>query len=485
MNDHSNRKFGDERAHPKPDARSAGAEFADSSEFIEQQQRVIESQLRLLDLSPDMMVIANLEGYFTYVNPACEKILGFTPAELTAQPYLTFVHPDDVASTVAVAQELSQGVELVGFENRYRTKAGDYRWLSWNVTTFPEHNQFYANTRDVTEKKQAEAEKEQLLQREQEARQEAERANQIKDDFLAVVSHELRSPLNPILGWSQLLQRKALSPEKTEVALATIESNAKLQVQLIDDLLDIARILRRKMSLEAVPVDLNQVIPAAVETVRLAAEAKSIQLQTAVSDELSVVIGDARRLQQVIWNLLSNAVKFTPNGGQVTVSAETVDGTHARIQVTDTGRGISSDFLPHIFEHFQQENNATTRQFGGLGLGLAIVQQLVEMHDGTISVQSPGVGQGATFTVKLPLVATPFSELPQDVLPVIESVDLSGLHILIVDDEPDSRAITEYILEDTKAVVTVATSGADALDKFQQLAPDVLVTDIDPWPRYV
>ncbi len=444
--------------------------------IVGQQQLVIDDQLSLLNLSPDILVIANKEGYFTYANPACEKLLGFSPAELTAQPYLNFVHPDDVASTVAVAQDLSQGIELVGFENRYLTKAGSYRWFSWNVTTLPARNQFYAIGRDITDRKQADAKKEQLLLREQNAREEAERANRIKDDFLAVVSHELRSPLSPILGWSQLLQTSAFTPEKTQMALATIEANAKLQVQLIDDLLDVSRILRKKMSLEAAPVALNQIIAAATETVRLTAEAKSMQIRTVVPDDMLTVMGDAGRLQQILLNLLANAIKFTPEAGQVTVTLAVIEQTYAQIQVIDTGKGIAADFLPHIFEHFRQGDESTTRRSGGLGLGLAIAQQLVEMHSGTLSVQSPGEGRGATFTVKIPLAT--FDESPTGAPPASPGGDLSGVHVLIVDDETDSREITTCVLEQANATVTIAWSGAEALTVLQQLSPDVLISDI-------
>jgi signal transduction histidine kinase len=235
------------------------------------------------------------------------------------------------------------------------------------------------------------------------AREEAEAANRTKDEFLAVLSHELRTPLNPILGWSNLLRNGRLDAEKTAFALETIERNARLQTQLIEDLLDVTRIMQGKLALKMTPVNLVSIIEAAIETVRLAAETKAIQVQTDLDSAIGPVLGDATRLQQVVWNLLSNAVKFTAEGGQITVRLSQI-GSHAQIEVIDSGKGIHPNFLPHVFEYFRQEDGTTTRKFGGLGLGLAIVKHLVELHGGTVHADSPGEGQGATFTVRLPLL---------------------------------------------------------------------------------
>ncbi|MBV8883514.1 MAG: HAMP domain-containing histidine kinase, partial [Chroococcidiopsidaceae cyanobacterium CP_BM_RX_35] len=250
---------------------------------------------------------------------------------------------------------------------------------------------------DLTERKAAEAEREQLLQQEQAARVAAEQANRVKDEFLAVLSHELRSPLNPILGWTRLMRNGKLDPARQIEALAIIERNAKLQSQLIEDLLDISRILQGKLTLTAAPVSLAFVISAAVKTVSLAADAKQIQITLDLDSEVAPISGDAARLQQVVWNLLTNAVKFTTNGGQVTVELRRVGAEGsllcnqmAQIRVIDTGKGISPQFLPYMFEYFRQEDGSTTRRFGGLGLGLAIVRQIVELHGGTIKAQSEG-----------------------------------------------------------------------------------------------
>jgi PAS domain S-box-containing protein len=315
-----------------------------------------------------------------------------------------------------------------------------------------------------------------LYQTAQQEREKAEAANRIKDEFLAILSHELRSPLNPILGWTKLLQTRTLDEATRQRALETIERNAKLQTQLIEDLLDVSRILRGKIVLNVCPVNLVTTIEAALETVRLAAETKNIQIQKNFAPDVGLVSGDSARLQQIIWNLLSNAVKFTPSGGQVEVRLERVN-SYAQIRVQDTGRGISPEFLPHVFDYFRQEDGKTTRRFGGLGLGLAIVRHLTELHGGTIQAESPGEELGATFTVCLPLMV--------EGLPPLEtrsftnaSADLSQLQVLVVDDEADMRELVLIILEQQGAQVSVAASAAEALTLLDRLQPDILLSDI-------
>lgn len=319
------------------------------------------------------------------------------------------------------------------------------------------------------------SERQLLLQREQAARAEAERANRIKDEFLAILSHELRSPLNPILGWAKLLQTRQFDPAKTAEALATIERNAKLQTQLIDDLLDIAKILRGKLSMNTTSVDLVPVIEAAIDTVRAAAVAKDILLHP-VLPQMVRVSGDAIRLQQIIWNLLSNAIKFTPIGGRVEIHLER-EGNQAKITIRDTGKGISLDFLPHIFESFRQEDASTTRKYGGLGLGLAIVRHLVEAHGGTISADSPGEGQGATFIVQFPL-RDPQSEQPTSESASVNALDLTGMRILAVDDELDARELLMALLTQYGAEVLVVASAAEVLANLESFQPNLLINDI-------
>ncbi|AFZ24593.1 PAS domain S-box [Cylindrospermum stagnale PCC 7417] len=304
----------------------------------------------------------------------------------------------------------------------------------------------------------------------------SQQANRVKDEFLAVLSHELRSPLSPILGWSQLLQTHSLDAAKTHQALTVIERNAKLQAELIDDLLDVSKILQGKLSLNICQVDLTSMIQGAIETVRLAAVAKSIQIQTMFKPNVGKVSGDPSRLQQVIWNLLSNAVKFTDVGGLVNIQLERL-GSQAQITVSDTGKGISPDFLPYVFDYFRQADATTTRKFGGLGLGLAIVRHLVELHGGTVQAQSLGVGQGTTFTVLLPLIL-PLPETNQESQQSRQSLDLSGVKILVVDDDVDTREFIAFLLEQYGASVRVVASAREVLTALTQSRPDVLLSDI-------
>ncbi|MHC5745055.1 MAG: hybrid sensor histidine kinase/response regulator [Nostoc sp.] len=345
---------------------------------------------------------------------------------------------------------------------------------------------------DITERKQAEA----LLQEQndrlnqlmislQQKTEQAQQANRIKDEFLAVLSHELRSPLNPILGWARILQKSHQDAAKTQYALETIERNAKLQAQLIEDLLDVSRILQGKLSLNTVPVGLNFTIKAALETVRLAAEAKSIQIQTIFEPNVGPVLGDSGRLQQVVWNLLSNAIKFTSQGGRVEVRLETIKDevdTHSaeytQITVSDTGRGISGDFLPYVFDYFRQADGTTTRKFGGLGLGLAIVRHLVELHGGTIQAASPGEGQGAVFTVKFPLITASKLNKVNTADRDRSDLNLNGLQTLLVDDDKDSREFIAFVLEQYGAQVTEVDSAHDALNILMQTKFDLLISDI-------
>jgi PAS domain S-box-containing protein len=315
-----------------------------------------------------------------------------------------------------------------------------------------------------------------LYEAEQIAREAAESANRIKDEFLAVLSHELRSPLNPILGWTKLLRSKTFDAAATDRALETIERNAKLQTQLIEDLLDISRILRGKLHLNVSPIELTLIIEAALETVRLAAEAKSIQVKTRFDSDVGHVMGDSGRLQQIVWNLLSNAVKFTPVSGRVEIRLERV-GAQAQIRVSDTGKGIEPEFLPYVFDTFRQADYTTTRTFGGLGLGLAIVRHLVELHGGTVHAASAGEDEGSTFVVRLPLA--PIQPKLADSSELSSSVcNLSGVRILAVDDDADMRELLEFVLEQAGAIVTVVASAREALDVLEQTQPDLLVSDI-------
>lgn len=434
---------------------------------------------RILESSSDCIKLFTLNGQLLYMNPG-----GLCMMEMDdIRPYLNVdwasLWQEDMRETIEAAISTAKAGELTRFQGFCPTAKGTPKW--WDVVVTPILNpegqviQLLATSRDITDRKQSELERDRLLEQEQAARASAERANRIKDEFLAVLSHELRSPLNPILGWTKLMQSRKFDVTKTQEALATIERNAKLQTQLIDDLLDVAKILRGKLSMNATPVDLAFVIEQAIDTVRTAAVAKNITLH-AVLPQIGRVSGDAARLQQIVWNLLSNAIKFTPTQRQVDIRLERI-GNQAQIMVSDTGKGINPDFLPHIFESFRQEDASTTRKYGGLGLGLAIVRHLVEAHGGTIWADSPGEGQGATFAVQLPLLDTE----PEKVLPQAASVDelnLAGIRVMSVDDDPDARDLLASLLEQYGAEVLVVTSAAEVLANLASFRPDVLVSDI-------
>ncbi|MEH2352892.1 PAS domain-containing protein [Nostoc sp.] len=409
------------------------------------------------------------------------NLYGLDPStkEITYELWLSILHPDDrTSANETVSRTIQQQEEY--YEDDYRVLHPDgIRCLASKGQVFYDAAgnavRMVGNVQDITDRKQAEIERDRLLQLEQAARAEAERANRIKDEFLAVLSHELRSPLNPILGWTKLLQTRKFSEAKTAEALATIERNAKLQTQLIDDLLDVAKILRGKLSIDATPVNLASVIESAIDTVNTAALSKSIVLHS-VLPNIGQVCGDSNRLQQIVWNLLSNAIKFTPKGGRVETRLERVK-EQAQITVSDTGKGINSDFLPYIFESFRQEDVSITRKYGGLGLGLAIVRQLVEAHGGTIAADSPGEGLGATFTVQLPLLniepeINQIDELPQPAL------ELTGIRVLTVDDDPDARELLTVLLTEYGATVLTVASAAEVLANLESFQPDVLVSDI-------
>jgi PAS domain S-box-containing protein len=432
---------------------------------------------------PDFIYTFDLSGRFIDINKPLLDLWQKSFAEVIGKNFFELDYPVDLAVKLynqihKVIQTRQPLKDETPYTSAFGTRAYEYIW----VPVFDAEGavEMVAGlTRDITDRKQAEAEREKLLQQEQAAREAAETANRIKDEFLAVLSHELRSPLNPILGWSKLLQQNKLSPAKTASALASIERNALLQSQLIDDLLDISRILSGKLSLNQMSVDLNMVISAALETVRLAAEAKSLQIQTTFSPSQGRVMGDSGRLQQVIWNLLSNAVKFTPQGGQISVRL-TQTGSYAQILVTDTGKGINPEFLPYVFEHFRQEDGAITRKFGGLGLGLAIARQIVELHGGRIWVESRGEGQGASFTVELPLLhtANPVEEVADTTEARWDDLHLASVRVLVVDDERDSREFVAFVAEQAGAKVTAVGSAIEALQLLSTTPFDILLCDI-------
>ena len=419
---------------------------------------------------------------------------GLRPDEFggTREDFAKLIHPEDAERVGAQLQAaLNEGKP---YEVEFRTvrPTGEVRWLftTGQVTRDDSGRpvRMMGALIDTTDRKNAEAERERLLEAERVARAEAERASRMKDEFLATLSHELRTPLNAILGWSQLLASGSGGDEDVAEGLRTIERNARAQTQIIEDLLDMSRIISGKVRLDVQRIDLAPVIHGAVETVKPAAEAKGIRLQAVLDPLAGPVSGDPNRLQQVMWNLLNNAIKFTPKGGRVQVVLERVN-SHVEINVSDTGEGISPDFLPHVFDRFRQADASTTRRHGGLGLGLAIVKQLVELHGGSIRAASPGVGMGATFSVSLPLSVV--HPAPADALPRRHPVaaapgvvnpemclSLARVRVLVVDDEADARNLVRRLLENCDAIVTTAGSASEGMRVMQAERPDVLVSDI-------
>jgi signal transduction histidine kinase/ActR/RegA family two-component response regulator len=393
---------------------------------------------------------------------------------------------DRVAGIHITAPPESHGVlELADgrvFEGFSKTQVVDGRTVGrvWTFRDITEHRRAEEAARQAAE------ERRQLLESEQFARGEAERANSMKDEFLATVSHELRTPLNAILGWAHLLRTGSMTEAQVHQGIEVIERNARAQTQLIEDLLDMSRIISGKMRLDIQTVDPVAFVEAAIQTVRPAAEAKGIRLSTLLDPGAGPINGDPNRLQQVVWNLLSNAIKFTAREGRVQVVLERVN-SHIEIAVADTGVGIKPEFLPHVFDRFRQEKASRTRSATGLGLGLSIVKHLVELHGGSVHAISAGEGQGATFTVCLPLTVVQREGDPGRRLhprglsrtsPLFRPPDLSGIKVLVVDDQPDARDMIKRVLEDCDADVVTAGSAAEALRAVEEGRPDVLVSDI-------
>jgi PAS domain S-box-containing protein len=432
--------------------------------------------------SPLAVIEWNHEFRVTRWSLEAERMFGWRAEEVMGKhsSEWSFIVEDDTAAVTDVVTRLSAGTEQRNIShNRNYTKEGTLLHCEWYNSRLLDAAgrlvSVLSLVQNVSDRVRLLAERDRVLQLEQTARKEAERSNRIKDEFLAVLSHELRSPLNPILSWAQLLQRRQFSAAKTAEALATIERNAKLQTQLVDDLLDVAKIMRGKLTLNSVPLDLTSTLRAAIETVQVAATAKSITIYPVLSN-IGQVVGDSTRLQQVIWNLLTNAIKFTPPGGRIDICLEQVEH-QAQITVTDTGKGITPDFLPYIFEHFRQEDASITRKFGGLGLGLAIVRSLVEAHGGTITAASPGEGLGATFTVMLPLLnAESSGELESQL--ANDDLNLAGIRVLAIDDEPDTCELLTILLEAYGAESMVVTSASDVFTALQAFRPHVFISDI-------
>nr|WP_251960387.1 ATP-binding protein [Nostoc commune] len=440
----------------------------------------------LAEAIPQLVWTTNANGECDYFNQNWCEYTGLTLEQSLGSGWLAALHPDDVQRADKVWSDAVKDSTIYNNEYRFKRAADNsYRWQLARGLPLKDEQGFvvkwFGTCTDIHEQKQILEERAHLLELEQVARAKAETANRIKDEFLAVLSHELRTPLNAILGWSKLLQSRRLDPNKTSEALATIERNATLQVQLIEDLLDISRILQGKLTLNITKINLESTILFALQTMRLAAETKLIEVNTTFVPNMGQVMGDSTRLQQVVWNLLSNAIKFTPKGGKVKVRLEQADG-YAQIIVSDTGKGIRADFLPYVFDYFRQADSTSTRNFGGLGLGLAIVRNIIEMHGGIVQAESHGEGKGAIFTVSLPLLPDESLRLTDKqkdpVLLAYNSLPLAGIRVLVVDDDDDSRDFIAFVLEQDGAFVMAVSSALEALQTLAELKPDVLVSDI-------
>lgn len=426
-------------------------------------------------------VVAELPEWCAFTGQAPQEILG--------EGWLSGVHPEDEQR---VAGEWAEAVrEHVGFESVFRLlhHSGDWRHVQVRAVPVLQADrsvrEWVGTMVDVTPAQlarerleESERRYRQAAESEKVARQQAEQANRLKDEFLATVSHELRTPLTAMLGWVHMLRTAQLPPDKVDQALETVERNARAQAKIIDDLLDVSRILAGKLKIEVETVDLLGVVEQAIETATPAAAARNVHIQTAL-DSTVRVMGDPHRLGQVIWNLVSNAVKFTPPGGEVCVMLHR-RGDGAEIEVKDDGEGIDPDFLPYVFERFRQADGSTTRRQGGLGLGLSIVKHLVELHGGRVAAYSDGRGRGSTFSVSLPLAAVPGTVLGRDQSePLkVERPQLRGVHLLVVDDEADTRELLRAMLETCNARVSTAASADEALLLLQQEKPDLLISDI-------
>ncbi|WP_240359549.1 PAS domain-containing hybrid sensor histidine kinase/response regulator [Pyxidicoccus trucidator] len=475
----------------RPELRQVALVFKNVTERKLAEAKLQESEARfrnMADHAPVMLWVTDAEARCTYLNKSWYEFTGQTEATGLGLGWLTAVHPDDAKRSAEVFLAANARRESFRLEYRLLRKDGEYRWaIDAASPRFGPDGEFLGyigSVLDITDRRRVEQEREALLAREQEARAQAEEANRIKDEFIATVSHELRTPLSAMLGWVQILRAGTLLPEKRERALETIERNARAQAQLIEDLLDVGRILSGKFKLAVEPVRVGAVVEQAIETVRPAAEARDIRLQAAL-DSTSSVMGDAMRLQQVVWNLLSNAVKFTPKGGRVQVFVERRESS-VDITIADTGQGITREFLPHVFERFRQADGGTTRRVGGLGLGLSIVKHLVEAHGGTVTASSEGEGLGATFVVRLPLSVAMRRELNVPSSLRVEAhgtelrcpPELAGLSVLVVDDEDDTRELLRALLEGCGARVRLASSSAGGLSAVREEAPDILISDI-------
>ena len=450
----------------------------------------------VVESSDDAIITKTLDGTITSWNASASRLLGYTATEIIGQAITVLIPLDRHSEERHIIASLRAGNRIEHYETVRVAKDG--RLIDVALTISPVRGQTGEIVgaskilRDITERRRIErelqellSERNQILASERAARSQAERLSASKDEFLALLSHELRTPLNAILGWTQILQRGSSASADLANGLAVIERNVRAQTQLVNDLLDMSRIISGQMRLDVQPVMPYAFVQGAVESARPAADAGGVRLESILDPAAGPLSGDANRLQQVVWNLISNAIKFTPRGGRIKITLERVN-SHIEVCVADSGVGIQPDFLPHVFERFRQRDATTTRRHGGLGLGLSIVKHIVELHGGTVAANSDGEGKGATFRVTLPVAVTRWipnrpgehsRSLERPSVPFVNA-DLSNLVVLVVDDDPDSRELLHRLLCDCGATVIAAASAAEALTAKDKQRPDILISDI-------
>ncbi len=452
-----------------------------------------EYQFRALaETAQDAIITIDEDSTLLFVSQSTERIFGYAPEELLGKPltmlmpeYLRHLHQAGIKRYAETGQKHIDwaAIELPGLHKDGREIPLE---ISFSEFISQGKRRFSGIARDTSDRKRAAREREALLLAERRTAEELREANRLKDEFLSTVSHELRTPLTAILGWAHLLRLGQLGEGGAVEALETIERNARAQSHLIDDLLDVSRIITGKLRLDVRQIDPGTFIESAIEAVRPAADAKNVRIQKVMDTGVVTVAADPARMQQVVWNLVSNAIKFTPKGGRVQVRLERIN-SHIEIAVSDTGVGIKPEFLPHVFERFRQADQTTTRQHSGLGLGLAIVRHLVDLHGGTVEAESTGEGHGATFIVRLPLVSVhqktkrdervhPTARDTRSSLDCPERLD--GMKVLVVDDEVDTRTLLRAGLSQCGAEVTCVASAREALEVIEKERPALLVSDI-------
>ena len=462
---------------------------------ISEQRRAQITQARLaaiVDSSDDAIVSKTLQGVITSWNASAERIFGWSAAEAVGQHITLIIPPEYHAEETQVLARLARGERIGHFETVRQRKDGSRLPVSLTVSPIRDATGTVVGAskvaRDISERRLVEHARQLLLEQEQKARSEAEALNRSKDQFLATLSHELRTPLNAIYGWARMFMEGRLDPAATQNAAQAIVRNSRIQVQLIEDLFDVSRVITGKMRLDVRAMNVLAALEAAVETTRPAAAAKAIRFDTTLDPRAAPIMGDPDRIQQVAWNLLSNAVKFTPKGGRVQLHLRRVN-SHIEIIVSDTGEGIAPEHLPHIFERFRQADEGPTRRHAGLGIGLSLVKHLVELHGGHVTAFSPGLGQGSTFTVTLPVSV--LHQPPPPSAPVgarsteaidtesVKPVSLRDLRVLVVDDDGEGRELAALILINAGAEIRTAASASHAVSLLVEWAPDVLVSDLE------